>query len=335
MRLISISRLLGAGLLLLASAATAHAEDKMTLTLNFLAQPFQSGFFLAKEKGFYKDAGIDVTIIEGKSSSSTAQMTAAGQTDVGFVSGPAAITLINKGAPVKIIAEVVHGNFQALASLEKSNIKSPQDLKGKTVAVCPGCAQLPMLQGMLAKAGIKDGEVKIQNIDQSAHISMLEEGKVDAVAGDPNTISIEMEKRGDKVSNMFFKDWGIGLLNYVLIARNDKLEQTPDLYKRFVATSLKGWRAVIDNPEDGISALQKQYPEIKLDRETLLRQLTEGIVPFICVDDSPGIGKASKALWDTTYDIMTNYMKLDAKVPVGETYADDYLPEQLPACKKS
>jgi NitT/TauT family transport system substrate-binding protein len=186
---------------------------------------------------------------------------------------------------------------------------------------------------MLAKAGIKDGEVKIQNVDQSAHISMLEEGKVDAVAGDPNTISIEMEKRGDKVSNMFFKDWGIGLLNYVLIARNDKLKQNPDLYKRFVAASLKGWRAIIDNPEDGINALQKQYPEIKLDHKTLLRQLTEGIVPFICVNDSPGIGKASKALWDTTYDIMTHYMKLDAKVPVEDTYTNDYLPAELPACK--
>lgn len=331
----SFKRALGAGLLVLASSAASHADDQMTLTLNFLAQPFQSGFFLAKEQGFYKDAGIDLKIIEGKSSSSTAQITAAGQTDVGFVSGPAAITLINKGAPVKIISEVVHGNFQAVASMEKSNIKEPRDLVGKTVAVCPGCAQLPMLQGMLAKAGIKDGEVNIQNVDQSAHISMLEEGKVDAVAGDPNTISIEMEKRGDKVSNMFFKDWGIGLLNYVLIARDDKLTQNPDLYKRFIAASLKGWRAAIDHPEQGIDALQKQYPEIKLDRDTLLRQLSEGIVPFICVEDSPGIGKASKALWDTTYEIMTNYMKFEPKVPVAEIYTDDYLPAELPACKQS
>jgi NitT/TauT family transport system substrate-binding protein len=129
--------MLGAGLLALASVSVARAEDQMTLTLNFLAQPFQSGFFLAKEKGFYKDAGIDLKIIEGKSSSSTAQITAAGQTDVGFVSGPAALTLINKGAPVKIISEVVHGNVQAVASMDSSNIKTPKDLVGKSVGVCP------------------------------------------------------------------------------------------------------------------------------------------------------------------------------------------------------
>jgi NitT/TauT family transport system substrate-binding protein len=323
---------LGAGALLFASMTAASAADEMSLTLNWLAQPFQTGFFLAKEKGFYEDVDIDLTIIEGKGSSSTAQITAAGKTDAGFVSGPAALTLINKGAPLTIISEVTHGNFQALASLKSANINTPQDLIGKTVAVCPGCAQLPMLKGMLAKAGIDESEVDIQNVDQSAHISMLEEGKIDAVAGDPNTISIEMEARGNEVSNMFFKDWGIGLINYVLIARDDKLEANPDLYKRFVAASLKGWRAVVDDPEAAITALQNQYPEIDLDRETLLRQLTEGIIPFICVEDSPGIGKASSELWDTTYDIMTNYIGLEATVDVSDTYTDDYLPDELPAC---
>ena len=326
------SRVLGAGLLVLATATASHAEDKMTLTLNWLAQPFQTGFFLAKERGYYKDVGIDLTIIEGKGSSSTAQITAAGRTDVGFVSGPAAISIINKGAPLKIISEVTQGNFQAVASLDSSHINTPQDLIGKSVAVCPGCAQLPMLKGMLAKAGIPEDKVHIQNIDESAQISMLEEKKIDAAAGDPNTLSIEMESRGDKVHNMFFKDWGIGLLNYVMIAQDESLKKNPDLYKRFVAASLKGWRAIIDDPEAAIAALQHQYPEIKLKKETLLKQLTEGIIPFICVKDSPGIGKASKALWDTTYEIMTKYMKLDAKVPVQDTYTNDYLPAQLPAC---
>lgn len=324
---------LSVGALALGSTSAASAADKMDLTLNWLAQPFQSGFFLAKEKGFYEEAGIDLTIIEGKGSTSTAQIAAAGSTDVGFVSAATAISLISKGAPLKIISEVVHGNFQTVASMESSDITEPKDLVGKTVAVCPGCAQLPMLKAMLAKAGIEEGAVSIQNVDQSAHISMLEEGKIDAVAGDPNTISIEVEERGGKVRNMYFKDWGIGQISYALIARGDKLEATPDLYKRFVAASLRGWRAVIDDPEAAIKALQAQYPEIKLDPHILLRQLTEGIIPFICVEDSPGLGKASEALWETTYDVMTNYMGLDSGVDIEATYTDEYLPDELPSCK--
>src|SRR5262245_19002122 len=167
---------MGAAAMILASPGIAMAADKMTITLNFLAQPAQAGFFLAKEKVLYADAGIDLKIVEGKSSSTTAQITAAGQNDIGFLSGPAAISFINQGAPLKIVAAVIQVNFQALASLERSNIRTPIDLKGKSIAVYPGCAQLPMIKGMLTKAGIAQTEVKIQNIDQVAHISMPEEG---------------------------------------------------------------------------------------------------------------------------------------------------------------
>ena len=329
----SVSRTLSAMAIVAAFGQGAKAADHMTLTLNFLAQPAQAGFFLAKEKGYYKDRGIDLKIIEGKGSSTTAQITAAGQTDVGFMGGTFALSLINKGAPLKIISAVIQGNFMSLGFLTKEHIKTPQDLIGKTIAVCPGCAQIPMLKAMLVKAKIPSSKVKIVNIDQSAHVAMLEDGKIDAAAGDPNSISIEMEHRGDKVSNMFFKDWGIGIVNFVLVARNDKLKANPDLYKRFLAASLKGWHELFRHPNEGIAALQHQYPEIKLDHATLLQQLTEGIVPFICVKDSPGVGEASPALWNTTYTIMKNYMGLKPTMPVSATYTNKYLPKKLPKCK--
>ena len=324
--------MLGIGAVLLSSGIEAQAADAMKLTLNFLAQPAQAGFFLAKEKGYYTDVGIDLTIVEGKGSSTTAQITAAGQNDIGFVNGGIVLNFINKGAPLKIIAAPIQGNFMSLGFLASKNFKAPQDLIGKTIAVCPGCAQIPMLKAMLAKANIPESKVKIISVDQSAHVSMLEEGKIDAAAGDPNSVSIEMAHRGDKVSDMFFQDWGINLVNFVLAARTDKLKANPDLYKRFVAASLKGWHAVLTNPDDAITALQHQYPEIKLDRATLLTQLKVGIAPFICVKDSPGVGKASKAMWESTYDVMEKYMGLKPTVALADTYTDEYLPASLPAC---
>ena len=324
--------LLSVGAVLLSGGLQARADDKMTLTLNFLAQPAQAGFFLAKEKGYYKDVGIDLTIVEGKGSATTAQITAAGQNDVGFIGGSFAMSFINKGAPLKIIAAPIQGNFMSLGFLTSTNIKTPQDLIGKTIAVCPGCAQIPMLKAMLVKANIPELKVKIINVDQSAHVSMLEEHKIDAAAGDPNSVSIEMAHRGDKVSDMFFQDWGIKLVNFVLAARTDKLKANPDLYKRFVAASLKGWHEVLTHQDDAITALQHQYPEIKLDRATLLTQLKVGIAPFICVKDLPGVGKASKAMWESTYDVMEKYMGLKPTVKLADTYTDEYLPASLPAC---
>lgn len=321
----------GLGAALAASAFSAQAADKMTLTLNFLAQPAQAGFFLAKAKGYYKDEGIDLTIVEGKGSSTTAQITAAGQNDVGFINASITLNLINKGAPLEIIAAPIQGNFMSLGFLEKENIKKPEDLAGKKIEVCPGCAQIPMVKALLAKYDLTD-KTQVVNVDQSAHIAMLEDGKMDAAAGDPNSISIEMEHRGDKVGNLFFKDWGINLINFVIVARKDKLEANPDLYKRFVAASLKGWAELFTHPDEGIDALQHQYPEIKLDHATLKKQLEEGIVPFICVKGSPGVGKAPDSAWQQTYDVMTNFMGLKPSVPVEKTHTDAYLPKDLPAC---
>ena len=185
-----------------------------------------------------------------------------------------------------------------------------------------------MLKALLAKYKIPESKVHIQTVSQSAHVSMLEDGQADAAAGDPNSISIEMEARGDKVDNMFFQDWGIKLNNFVLAARKDKLKANPDLYKRFLAASLKGWAEISKEPKQAIAALQKQYPEIKLSEATLLKQLNKGIAPFVCVSDSPGVGKAPESLWKSTYSVMKNYMglkpdgaglrNLHQRLPAGE-----------------
>ena len=104
----------------LASAALPAAAQQakpMRLTLNFLAGGPQAGFMLAKKLGYYKDAGIDLTIEEGKGSATTAQQVATGQTDVGFADAPAAMQIRSKGAPLKIVAPILQTNGFAIISI--------------------------------------------------------------------------------------------------------------------------------------------------------------------------------------------------------------------------
>src|SRR5438093_5459619 len=82
----------------------AQAPKPLTLTLNFLAGGPQAGFMYAKKLGLYREAGIDLTIEEGKGSATTAQLVATGQAQVGFADAPAAMQIRAKGGPVKIIA---------------------------------------------------------------------------------------------------------------------------------------------------------------------------------------------------------------------------------------
>src|SRR5262245_65870382 len=92
---------LAAACAVFAAAAPAQSGKPMKLTLNFLAGGPQAGFMYAKKLGYYKDAGIDLTIEEGKGSATTAQLVATGQTDVAFADAPAAMQIRSKGAPGK------------------------------------------------------------------------------------------------------------------------------------------------------------------------------------------------------------------------------------------
>src|SRR6185295_9464499 len=135
----------------LAASAAAQSAKPMKLTLNFLAGGPQAGFMYAKKLGYYKDAGIDLTIEEGKGSATTAQQVATNQTDVAFADAPAAMQIRSKGAPVKIVAPILQTNGFAIISIEGSGINTPKDLLGKRLAVQPGTAQTTLLDAILAE----------------------------------------------------------------------------------------------------------------------------------------------------------------------------------------
>jgi NitT/TauT family transport system substrate-binding protein len=317
-----------------ALATPATAADKMTLTLNFLAQPAQAGFFLAKKRGYYDQAGIDLTIVEGKGSATTAQMIAGGQTDIGFVGGTVAIDLISKGAPMVIVSDIIQGNFQSIVHYADDGINSAKDLVGKTVSTCPGCVQIPMLHAALARAGVDASKVNITNTNSTAWIGLLSEKKVDGIVADPNTVTIEMRRKGHKVKDLFFQDMGISPINFVLATRTDKLKANPDLYKRFIEASLKGWSELGSSPDEAIDALVQQYPSITVDKETLKAQLQEAITPFVCVGGAAGVGRAPDSAREDTYKLMKDFMNLKTEKPITAFYTEEYLPAKLPACPK-
>jgi hypothetical protein len=97
----------------------------------------------------------------------TALLIAQGKADVGYADSGAAISGASKGGPIKIIAVINQANSYGLVSLADSGIKTPQDLVGKKIAVCPGCAQVPLLDAFMAVQHLDPSKVEIQNVQES------------------------------------------------------------------------------------------------------------------------------------------------------------------------
>jgi len=313
------------------TSGPAVAADKMTMTFNWLADTGYIPFLYADELGYYKDAGIEMEFEQGRGSTNTAKIVGQGEADVGYADAGATIGVASKGAPIKIIAVINQASAYGVVTLADSPINGPKDLEGKSIAVCPGCAMVPLLEAMIATQGLDASKINILSVDESAFKGLLTEKKVDAVSQDPQTIMVPLAESGVETKNFYFRDNGVAMVSFSLIANEEKLKANPDLYKRFVAASLKGLEASIKNPEAGVDVLRKRYPD-SAPKATALSSFTKYDIPTFCITGAKTLGSPPQSAWDQSYAVMTKSMNIPTDRPMTDYYTLDFIPADAPAC---
>src|SRR5258708_3173957 len=122
----------------LACGARAQTKRQVTVRLDWIYQGPNAGFIVAQEKGFYEQAGLNVEIGPGKGSGSTAQLVASKATQFGFADGYVVGNAVSKGMNIRAVAGLYRRNPTAVVVLADSDIKTPKDLEGKTIAIAAG-----------------------------------------------------------------------------------------------------------------------------------------------------------------------------------------------------
>ncbi|MGI9302341.1 MAG: ABC transporter substrate-binding protein, partial [Gammaproteobacteria bacterium] len=245
------------------------AADKLKMTMNWTADSAHLGFAIAQKNGYYTDEGLDVELEEGRGSAVAAQMVATGQADLGYADAGAVLNVASKGAPIKIISTIWKSGQFGIQFLESSGIEKPKDLVGKKLAVPPGSAMVPLVAVFLKANGIAESEVEIVSAAQNATLGLLTSGGVDATAETPENVVVPLAAQGIKAGNMYFYTNGVPLVSLSLVAREDKLAANPDLYKRFIKATLKGWQEAMNSPEAAVDALKEIFPETQNTTDVL------------------------------------------------------------------
>src|SRR3977135_3914852 len=165
---------LAAGVTMGLSLATAQAADKVTIQLKWVSQAQFAGYFVAKAKGFYKDAGLDVTIKPGGPDVAPPQVIAGGGADVVVDWMPSALASREKGVPLVNISQTFKKSGLELTCRADTGIKKPVDLKDKTVGIWYGGNEYPFLSWM-SKLGFKtDGSPDgVEGIKQGFHVEPI------------------------------------------------------------------------------------------------------------------------------------------------------------------
>jgi len=320
-----LAKVAALGALMAMSIAPALAQTKLTFLLNVPPAGYNAGFELAVEKGFYKAAGLDVTIEPGNGSQTTAQLISVGRYDIGFADSAPVMKLISDGAKVRILATILQGNPNAVTALKKTGLKSVADMKGRSVAMPNAGSQSSMFPLVLAANGLKDTDLKIVNMPPQSMVASLIQGTVEVILGSVDQFDIQLRAQGQEFDSYLFIDSGAPTVSTSIIASEDFLAKNPDVAKKFVAASLKGWYATLDNPTEAVAAMKKMFPDAN---EKLAPAQIDATRFLMCVNRAKFVGKATPEQWADTVNIFNKIGVLPENVPPTRYYTYDYLPPE-------
>jgi len=310
-------------------ASTAFALDKVTLMLNWYVYGEHAPFYYGKEKGYFKDAGIDLEIQEGRGSATVTQVVAAKTVQFGYVDVPTMMRAAVKGAPVIAVGVALQTNPMSVMGFAEKNIRKPDDIKGKTVASTPGDSMSQIWPLFLKKTGLKESDFKTVSGDAVTKLNAVINGQADLLLGYVMDQSMKIkDATGKDVFPIKFADYGINLVSSGIIAHKSFVKENPDLVKRFMAAATKSVEEASKHPKDAAQAILNANP-----KGGRIETLTQGFELTIPLYRDPS-GKKSQPFDVTnnnmkdTVDVLVEYGGLEAKAKdeFKTYYTNQYLP---------
>lgn len=312
------ARRLAIGLVPLLLVATACGEDgsggttsdsgkeldKVTLTLNWYPYGEHAPFYYGKQQKIFEKHGIDLDIQAGQGSQKTVQATGAGQTDFGWADTPALLSGVDSGVKVKSLGVFLQTTPSSVQFFESKGIKTPADLKGKTIAGTAGDALSKTFPIFLKKNNLAESDVKVQNTDPAGKIAAVISGKTDGLLGYASDQGPTMQNKAKKqVGYLRFSENGLNFYSNGLITGQKFLTGNKDVAARMVKAVSESFAAAEKAPEPAVGAMQgasEQLPpkevlseQFKTTLTLLHTQATEGKAPGVNTD----------ADWQQTIDV--------------------------------
>jgi NitT/TauT family transport system substrate-binding protein len=328
-----------------AAAATGGKLTKVKLQLQWFTQAQFGGYFAAVQQGFYKDAGLDVQILEGGTDIVPQTVLAQGHADYAIAWVPKALQSREQGAGITDVGQVFQRSGTLQVSFKDKNITTAANLKGKKVGNWGFGNEFELFAGM-TKAGLNPGK-DVTLAQQQFDMQALLKGDIDAAqAMIYNEYAQVLEAKNPKTGKLYQPsdfnqiNWnteGTAMLQDAIWANTDKLQSDKayqDQTVKFLTASFKGWAYCRDNPDKCRDIVVAKGS--KLGASHQLWQMNE--INKLVWPSPNGIGIVDKAAWDQTVKIAQSTKNADGdtvltKAPEGLAYTNDYAEKALAAIK--
>ena len=311
---------------------TSYADTKIPFTLDWKFEGPSAPFFNAIDKGYFKEAGLDVEISPGKGSLDAIPKVATGSFPLGFADINSLIKFLdqNPGAPVTAIMMIYDKPPFAVIGRKSLGIKSPADLPGSVLGAPPpdgAWAQFPSF----AKANDLDmNKIKVEPVGFPTREPMLAEGKVASVTGYSFSSFLNLVRLGvpeDDITTILMADHGLKLYGNAIIVNTDFASSNAKVVKSFLGAVGKGWKDAVSNPSSAIDALVKRNPaaDKNLEERRFNLALTGNVMTDYVIKN--GMGNIDKGRFEAAIDQLSETYKYKTKPNAKLYFTDAYLPK--------
>ncbi len=327
-----LKRVIGAAVaacLALPVAAQAQTTD-VKFVLDFISLGRHAPWYVALGKGYFKDEGLNVTIIPSKGTADAIRAVVTGGADIGFIDVPSLVAAGGAGAPIKIVAANYQKPPYCIFSLNPgANIDSAKKLQGIELGSSSASFLPKIWQAVMEMNGVDSKTMKIVNIDAPARVPMLAARKVPSI--DLFIMSEPAIKRAvpdAKPVCLFAGDLGLEIYANSIGVHEDYLKKNPEVVKKFVRAALRGWKDTFDNPQEA-AKIQLQYvkaldPQIVVEEIEILRRVA--ITPEV---QKNGLGYITLDRMKKTVDFINKNIEVPGeKLTAEKIFVPGFLPEK-------
>jgi NitT/TauT family transport system substrate-binding protein len=293
-----------------AGSTGAKAQTKVSFRLNWVIAGNHAPLYLAKEKGYWSDCGLDVTMAAGKGSGDTAQLVATGAQQFGLTDAVSIVAGRSQGLPIKSLGVLYQTNPSSFVSKKDAGITSVQDVAGKTFGAVPGGSPYLLAQALFKKNAVKPGK---EASVPAPGIAQLKTGQVDFITFFGNEVASIDPDWKQNLNVVSFKEAGQNIYGLTLAASDDYAAAHPDQVACLREGVIKGFTEAKAHPEEALAALKKAVPTTGIN-PAVQQQLLDGAFEYTGND----LLAQDAARWQETEKVLRDAGIAKKDVPVDE-----------------
>jgi len=318
--------LLGMAIALSACASSQSTNEagevtRIRLPLGYIPNVQFAPLYVAVEKGYFKEAGIEIEF-DYKYETDGVALVGAGELPFAVVSGEQVLLARAQGLPVTYVAAWYQQYPVSVMAKSEAGILVPQDLKGKKIGL-PGLfgANYIGLRALLNAGKLSESDVTLDAIGFN-QVELMAAGQQDVVVGYSANEPIQLRTRGIAVTELRVADYAQLAANGIL-ASEKVIAEDPDLVRAFVGAFLKGLKDTIANPDEAIRLSEPHIPNFAdLDPAVQKQVLTTSIEQW--QTERPGY--SNPQAWENMQDVLLDMGLISAKMDLSKAFTNEFIP---------